>query len=125
MPGGSGPVRVRRAEPLLAFPILCMAASPAAAAEIQFDIPAGRLSDALIALAEQAGITIGLADPGLAELRARPLRGRMRVETPLARLRAGTPYRYQFVSPNAVRIIRAPAAARPFAPRLPPPPPRP
>src|SRR3954468_5973333 len=111
MPGGSGPVRVRRAEPLLAFPILCMAASPAAAAEIQFDIPAGRLSDALIALAEQAGITIGLGDPALAGLRSRPLHGRMTVQAALARLLAGSSYRYEFVDAHAVRILRTAAPA--------------
>jgi outer membrane receptor protein involved in Fe transport len=127
MPGGSGLVRVRRAEPLLAFPILCMAASPAAAAEVQFDIPAGRLSDALIALAEQAGITIGLGDPALAGLRSRPLHGRMPVQAALARLLAGSGYRYEFVDARAVRILRAAAPpARPAAPPRPAPlPPRP
>jgi outer membrane receptor protein involved in Fe transport len=95
-----------------------MAASPAAAADIQFDIPAGRLSDALIALAEQAGITIGLGDPALAGLRSRPLHGRMTVQAALTRLLSGSFYRYEFVDARAVRILRA--AAPPAHPAAPP-----
>lgn len=104
-----------------------MAASPAAAAEISFNIPAGRLSDALIALAEQAGITIGLGDPALAGIRSRPLHGRMPVRAALARLLAGSNYRFEFVNARAVRIIRAAAAATraPDRPRSAPPLPRP
>lgn len=101
-----------------------MAASPAAAADARFDIPAGRLSDSLIALAEQAGITIGLGDPALASLRARPLRGRMTVAAALERLLAGSGYRYEYVDARAVRIVRAPARRPPASPRpVPPPPP--
>src|SRR4051812_28326960 len=107
MAGGSGPISVRLAESLLAFPILCMAASPAAAADISFDIPAGRLGDALITLAEQAGITIGLGDPALAGIRSRPLHGRMAVRAALARLLAGSGYRYEYLNAGAVRIVRA------------------
>ena len=101
-----------------------MIASPAAAAaDVSFDIPAGRLSDALIALAEQAGVTIALGDPALAGLRSRPLRGRMTVEAALRRLLAGTGYRALFVDARAVRIVRASTAAAAAA--APPPPPRP
>ena len=121
MAGGSAPRRVRRAELLLAFPILCIAASPAAAADVSFDLPAGPLSDALIALAEQAGITIAAVDPALARLRSRPLRGRMPVEAALARLLAGSGFRYERVGARAFRIVRAPA--RPRAPPAPAPPP--
>jgi outer membrane receptor protein involved in Fe transport len=125
MAGGSGLLRLRRADPFLAFPILCMAASPAAAAaDVRFDIPAGRLSDALIALAEQAGITIGIGDPALTGLRSRPLRGRMPVTAALARLLAGSGYRYEYVNARAVRIVRAPAA-RAAPPRPAPLPPQP
>jgi len=111
---------VRRAELLLAFPILCLAASPAAAADISFNLPAGRLSDTLIALAEQAEITIALADSGLDTIRSRPLQGRMSVRAALSRLLAGTGYRAEFLSAGAVRVVRA---SRPATP--PPAPPRP
>jgi outer membrane receptor protein involved in Fe transport len=119
MPGGSG--RVRLVESFLAAPILCLAASPVAAAdEASFNISAGRLSDALIALAEQAGLTIGLADPAIAGIRARALHGRMPVRTALARLLAGSGYRYEYMGPRAVRILRAaPERARPPAPPRP------
>jgi outer membrane receptor protein involved in Fe transport len=101
-----------------------MAAAPAAAADVRFDIPAGRLSDALITLAEQAGLTIGIGDPTLGGLRSRALRGRMPVSAALARLLAGTGYRYEYVNARAVRIVRAPTARPPVPPRpapLPPP----
>jgi outer membrane receptor protein involved in Fe transport len=102
-------------------------AAPAAAADVRFDIPAGRLGDALIALAEQAGITIGLGDPALAGIPSRPLHGRMPVRAALARLLSGSAYRYEFVDARAVRIFRAaPAPARPAArPRPAPPAPGP
>ena len=104
-----------------------MAASPAAAADVSFDIPGGRLSDALIALAEQAGITIGLGDPALDGIRSRPLRGRMSAQAALSRLLAGSGYRHEFVDARAVRIVRAAPAPRraPAPPRLPQPAPTP
>src|SRR4051812_39137479 len=97
MPGGSGPISVRLTESLFAVPIVCLAASPAAAANKAFNIQAGRLSEALIALAEQAGITIAVTDPAVAALGARPLHGRMSVRAALSQLLAGTGYRYEFV----------------------------
>ena len=117
MPGGSGPISVRRAEFLFAVPIVCLAASPAAAADKAFHIHAARLSEALISLAEQAGITIAVTDPAVAMLGARSLHGRMSVRAALDRVLAGSGYRYEFVGPQAVRIVRAA--------RRPPPRPRP
>ena len=99
MPGGSGPISVRRAEFLFAVPIVCLAASPAAAADKAFHIHAARLSEALISLAEQAGITIAVTDPAVAMLGARPLHGRMSVRAALDRVLAGSGYRYEFVGP--------------------------
>jgi outer membrane receptor protein involved in Fe transport len=110
---------VRAAEPFAALTILCMAAAPADAQEsVQFNIPGGRLSDALIALGEQARITIGASDPGLAGIRSRPLRGRMSVRAALGRLLAGTGYSFTFVDARTVRIVRA-APAAPRRPALP------
>jgi outer membrane receptor protein involved in Fe transport len=100
-----------------------MAATPADAQEsVQFNISAGRLSDALIALGEQARITIGASDPGLTRLRSRPLRGRMSVRAALGRQLAGTGYSFTFLDARTVRIVRAPPAA---PPRPAPPSPRP
>lgn len=118
MPGGSDLIRVRPAEFFLAFTIISVAASPAAAADVSFNIPAGRLSDALIAVAEQAGVTIGIGDPALASVRSRPLRGRMSVRSALTRLLAGSGYSYEFRGASAIRIVRAaPLAPRPAHPR--------
>jgi outer membrane receptor protein involved in Fe transport len=123
---------VRLAEPFAALTFLCTAAAPADAQEsVQFNIPGGRLSDALIVLAEQARITIGASDPGLATIRSRPLRGRMSVRAALGGLLAGTGYGFIFVDTRTVRILRVtstprprPAPPSPPAPAQPRPPPQ-
>jgi outer membrane receptor protein involved in Fe transport len=116
------------AEPIVCIAALCLAATPATAQEVAFDIPAGRLSDALVALGEQAGITIGASDPGLASVRSRQVRGRMTVREALSRLLAGTGYRFAFVAPGTVRVTRIAVtdpAPRPVDRPAPPPPPPP
>jgi iron complex outermembrane receptor protein len=116
------------AEPFACIAVLCLAATPAAAQEVAFDIPAGRLSDALVSLGEQAGISIGTGDPNLSSVRSRRVRGRMTVNEALSRLLAGTGYRFAFVAPRTVRVTRianaraAPRPVNPPAPALPPPP---
>lgn len=111
---------MRLAEPLACL-VVCLAATPAAAQTASFNIPAGRLSDALIALGQQAGLTIGASEPGLAMVRSRAVRGRMSAQAALSRLLDGTGYGFSFVAARTVRITRA--APRP--PRRPPPPPPP
>src|SRR5437868_12229333 len=56
--GPSSRSRVRYVEPLACL-VVCLAATPAVAQTASFNIPAGRLSDALIALGRQAGLTVG------------------------------------------------------------------
>ena len=122
---------MRLAEPIAALIVIGTAATPAAAQMVQVNIPAGRLSDALIALAEQTQLTIGASDPALSEVRTPSLRGRMSVRAALDRLLAGTGYHYAFVNARGVRIMRAPPPARRRrpppepepAPAVPPPPP--
>ena len=116
------------AEPFACIAVLCLAATPAAAQDVAFDIPAGRLSDALVSLGEQAGITIGASDPNLASVRSRQVRGRMTIREALSRLLAGTGYQFAFVAPRTVRVTRianANAAPRPVIRPAPPPPPPP
>ncbi len=116
------------AEPLACFAVLCLAATPAAAQDASFNIPAGRLSDALVSLGAQAGITIGTSDPNLARVRSRQVRGRMTVREALSRLLRGTGYQFAFVAPGTVRITRsinADTAPRPVNRPAPPPPPPP
>jgi outer membrane receptor protein involved in Fe transport len=116
------------AEPFACVAVLCVAATPAAAQDVAFDIPAGRLSDALVSLGQQASITIGASDPALATVRSRRVRGRMTVGEALSRLLAGTGYQFAFVAPRTVRVTRSASSGaaprrviRP-APPLPPPP---
>lgn len=114
------------AEPFACIAVLCLATTPAAAQDVALDIPAGRLSDALVSLGEQAGITIGASDANLAKVRSRQVRGRMTVREALSRLLAGTGYQFAFVAPRTVRVTRiAKAAPRPVIRPAPPPPPPP
>jgi iron complex outermembrane receptor protein len=99
---------VRRVDALAFLSVACCAATPADAQAVGFNIPVGRLGDALIALGQQAGITVGTSEPGLAAIRVQGLRGRMPVKRALARLLAGTGFTFSFVGDRAVRIARAP-----------------
>src|SRR5688500_9490607 len=66
MAGGSSRVPVRCANLLPVLTVPLVAATPAGAQEIvEINLPAGRLSDALIALAGQTGVSIGTRDTGL------------------------------------------------------------
>ncbi len=117
----------RLAESAVYVSILCLAATPAAAQQATpFDIPAGRLSDALILLSRQGGITVGASDPDLDTTRSRRVHGRMPLREALRRLLSGTGYDYAFVGPRTVRITRAvparpapPPRLRPAQPALP------
>ncbi len=116
------------AEPFACIAVLCLAAAPAAAQDVAFDIPAGRLSDALVSLGQQAGITIGASDPDLASVRSRQVRGRMTIREALSRLLAGTGYQFAFAAPRTVRVTRianANAAPQRVVRPTPPPPPPP
>lgn len=129
MAGGSSRVPVRRADLLPVLIVPLAAATPAEAQErVRIDLPGGRLSDALIALAGQTGASIGTSDTGLSAVRTPPLRGRMTLGAALDRLLAGTDYRYRFAAPRIVRITRARRPARTDRRRpspLPTPPPTP
>ena len=111
--------------PIAAVAIL--AASPAAAAESRnFDIPAQRLDNALIALGNETQISIGGIDQRLAGSRSKPVRGRMTIAQALTMMLRGTGFTYQIVDSETVRIISAPPRARPRpAPTPRPTPPRP
>ncbi|WP_158266240.1 TonB-dependent receptor domain-containing protein [Allosphingosinicella deserti] len=99
---------MRRADLLPVLIVPLAAATPADAQEsVQINLPGGRLSDALIALAGQTGTSIGTSDTGLSTIRTPPLRGRMTLGAALDRLLAGTGYRYRFAGPRIVRITRA------------------
>lgn len=84
-------------------------ASPASAAvSYQIDIPASRLSDALVALGRQANISIGAASADISGARVRPLRGRFGPEHALQHLLEGTGFSFVRFDAVTFRIVRAP-----------------
>lgn len=98
-------------------------AGPAqAAARYALDIPAGPLADALIALGERTGATIGIEDAGAQRAHSPGARGRLSLPAALARLLAGTGYRFLPVDATTFRIVPAPRTMH-RADRLRPPPP--
>ena len=103
-------MRFRIAEPVLAVTLLV---TPVGASSHAFrlDIPAGTLGQALIALGEQAHITIGITDPRIAVIRSPRVHGRMELRQALAKLLSGTGYTF-ILKGGSVRIVpAAPARA--------------
>src|SRR3569623_2133870 len=86
--------------------------------ELNVDLPAGTLGQAIAALSTQAGISIG-TEGALPDVRPPAVRGHISPEKALDRLLAGTAWKANRVSPSAYRIV-----ARPRARNVPPPPPR-
>lgn len=117
---------------------LLVLASPARAEQPRrFQIPPGRLSDALIALAEQAGLSLAIRDPLMARRSTRGFSARLTPSAALSRLLAGSGLAYRFVDARTVTIVRqavpkrlaTPVSPRPWPrrapPRQPPAPPKP
>lgn len=102
--------------------LLWCVAGWATAAPVMLAIPAGRLSDAVVTIGEQAGVTIGLDDPTLGAVPVRGVRGRLDVAGALDRMLRGTRARAIAVGPDAFRIVARPLPVeKPHEP-LPPPP---
>src|SRR6187402_392239 len=100
--------------------VLTLAASSAAAAapaRVAFDIPAGRLGDALIRMAEQADVTIGSIDPAVARLATPAIRGRLGIDDALRRLLAGLPARAERIDGATWRIVTIRQSPRRRPPR--------
>lgn len=87
-----------------------------------FAVPAGPLRVAVVALGNQADVTIGLTDASLDAVRVRGVRGRLSVAAALDRLLAGTPARVERIDAVTYRIVRraVPPRRRPAAPPAPP-----
>ncbi|HEY0314919.1 MAG TPA: TonB-dependent receptor, partial [Sphingomonas sp.] len=73
-------------------------------------LPPGSLGAVIVAIGNQAGVTIGVADPQLGRLVLRGVRGRMNIAGLLSRLMAGTPATFVQTDPVTYRIIRRPPA---------------
>lgn len=86
---------------------LLVVASPARAEEPrQFRIQPGRLSDALIALAEQAGLSLTIRDAAVIRRSTRGLVGRLTSSAALSRLLADSGFAFRFIDRRTVIIVR-------------------
>jgi len=101
---------------------LTFPAAPAAAASYPVSLPAATLSDTLFQVSRITGVQFAFAEPGLARLRARPVRGRFGLRDLLDRATNGAGVTYRFLTPTTVMISRAPRTAVPRRPVAPPPP---
>ncbi len=109
---------------LVAVTVNCLDIAPAQARDTRsFSVPGGSLSDALLAWAEQAGISIAITDPGVGAVRTQGVFGRLEPTEALRRLLKGSGYDFVLVDARTVRLVRHPAEARPR--RAPVKPPRP
>jgi len=90
----------------LASLALLLAAAPARAAETAaLDLPAGRLSDAIAALAAQTGASVSAADGAIWTMRVGALRGRMSAGEALRKLLRGSRGRLLALGDNRFRIV--------------------
>lgn len=96
---------------------MSLAGTAEAAQRHPFDLPAGRLGDAAVALGRQAGISIGIRDPALAKRRVPAVRGTMTVEAALRRMLAGSGATWRSLGPRTILIVKAPPPPRRKPPR--------
>ncbi len=99
---------MRLASLALSTAILIHAPAVEASVRRQFDVPAGRLGEAVVSLGQQAGISIGISDPALAARRVASVRGRMTVDQAMARLLRDSGARSIAIDARTYRIVRAP-----------------
>ena len=93
-------------------------AQPAVAGELRsFDIHAGRLDDAIVALGIQGGVSIGLSSPSAQTLTAPALRGRLSIEAALRKLLSGSGLRAVRIDERAYTIVADTREARHAPPR--------
>jgi iron complex outermembrane recepter protein len=94
-----------------AYPVciaaLCICAQPAFAKDQNFNIPAQRLDTALIALGQQAQISIGGIDARLGGTRSGAVHGRMSITRALQKMLQGTGYDFVAVDASTFRIVRS------------------
>jgi iron complex outermembrane recepter protein len=82
------------------------------ARQVDFDIPAQRLSSALVQYSHQAGIQIVVGED-LGEQNAPAVKGRVSIGEALSALLASSPLHYRVVSPTSIAIQRADVSPRP------------
>jgi outer membrane receptor protein involved in Fe transport len=103
---------VRRFGTAIVAAAFLMAGTAAEAADRhKLNLPGGRLGDALVALGRQAGISIGVSDPSLANRRVGPVRGTFTVEEALRRLLRGTGAGHRVIDSATVLVLKQPQSA--------------
>lgn len=106
------PHAVNRPLTFAAIALISLAA-PSRAAEVSaLDLPAGRLGDAVAALAEQTGASVSVTDGSIWAMRVASLKGRMDASQALRRLLRGSRARIVPLGTNSFRITAAPAEPR-------------
>lgn len=83
-----------------------------------FDIPPETLATSMVAVGDQAGVTIGVSDPTIEPILLRGVHGNLTVPEALDRLLAGSPATYYEVDLYSYRILAKPKT-RPKRPRPP------
>ena len=96
------------------YALLCCLTAPATAAERPFNLPAQPLRSALIALAAEADVSIGLSGVNLAGKTSRSLAGYTDFEEALARLLVGSGLAFRAIDPTTYLIyeLAAPETAQ-------------
>ncbi len=110
-PFGLSPPSYRRVQAFLgAIALACAVARAPLAAEVtkRFDIPAQGLSSALVSLAAQADISIGLTGVVLTNQISTPVTGNRTIPQALENLLAGTGLSFEMVGPALWRIFPRP-----------------
>src|SRR5690349_1802625 len=97
-----------------------VSATAEASGRYRFNVPAGRLGDALATLGRQGGVSIGVSDPELARQRVGRVSGNLTVEQALRRLLHGEAAGYQKIDAMTIRVFRSPAGRlrAPASPRI-------
>ncbi len=85
------------------------------ARQVEFDIPAQRLSDALVQYSHQAGVQVVVGED-LGQQNSQAVRGRLGVGEALAALLVGSSLHFRVVSATSIAIQRAESTTRPTAP---------
>lgn len=103
-------LRVTGIAVIVAVAVAPVAVAPAHSRSVSdrhaFDVPAGSLAAAIVAVGNQSGITIGSVEAGLAHVSVPGVRGAMSTDDALRRLLHGTHYVAVRVDPSIIRIQR-------------------
>jgi len=107
------PLRDDRRSPawLLPTAIMLLLCAPAVAAPgaalIALDVPAQRLSDAIVEFARQAEVSVGYSGFSLGHRKSHAVVGYYKLDTAIRRLLEGTGFRFRIVDSKTILILPA------------------